>query len=372
MIQRNTLRAGRATWTVRLRDPQGREYRRTFTTRKAAEAWRAAELADRARGKWVDPRLGTVRFATFATEWLTSNPAKRPKTLANDQATIDLHLTPAIGDHAIQALTRRDVQQLVNTWAGTAAPSTVLRRYAVLRAICNAAVLSDVIGRTPCRGIKLPDPTPRARRHIITAAELDDLTRVMPARLALMPRIGAELGLRWGEVAGLRVGALDLLRHRMSVAWTVGEVRGRLVEGPPKSSASERTIRMPAGLSRALAAHLAARGLTGADPDAFVFAELGGGPLRYSNFYHRTWTPAVEAAGLPHGFRFHDLRRANATVMVAAGVDPKTAQTRLGHADMRTTMEWYVQADNGADEAAADALGDYFTDHPDEAQQETS
>lgn len=367
MIQRNTLKGGKVTWTVRLRNPQGREYRHTFTTRKAAEAWQSAELADRARGKWVDPRLGAVPFSTVAAEWLESNPAKRPKTLANDQATIQLHLLPALGQHAVQAITRRDVQQLVNQWAQEAAPSTVLRRYAVLRAICNAAVLSDVIGRTPCRGIKLPDPRPKARRHVITADELARLCQVMPPRLALMPRIGAELGLRWGEVAGLRVGALDLLRHRLSVTWTVGEVRGKVVEGPPKSSASERTIRMAATFSQALAAHLAARGLTAANADRFVFAERNGGPLRYSNFHTRVWLPAVEAAGLPAGFRFHDLRHANATVMVAAGVDPKTAQTRLGHADMRTTMEWYVQADSGADEAAADTLGEHFTQAHNEA-----
>ena len=46
--------------------------------------------------------------------------------------------------------------------------------------------------------------------------------------------------------------------------------------------------------------------------------------------------------------------------MVARGVDPKTAQTRLGHADLRTTMQWYVQADAQADENAADALGEHF------------
>ena len=45
-----------------------------------------------------------------------------------------------------------------------------------------------------------------------------------------------------------------------------------------------------------------------------------------------------EAAGLD-GLTFHDLRRANATGLVAAGVDVKTAQTRLGHSSSRLTLE---------------------------------
>jgi integrase len=42
------------------------------------------------------------------------------------------------------------------------------------------------------------------------------------------------------------------------------------------------------------------------------------------------WEPAVKAAGLD-GLNFHDLRRTNATAMVAEDVDVKTAQARLGH-----------------------------------------
>lgn len=360
VIQRNELAGGRVSYTVRLRDPNGREYRRTFPTKKQADAYHAAELADRARGKWVDPRLGAVPFAVIAGQWLESNPAKRPKTLAADRSTIDLHLTPTLGARPIQAITRAHVQALVNEWARTAQPATVTRRYAVLRAICRHALDSDVIGRTPCRGIRLPEPTPRTRRHIITGAELDRLAAAMPDHLAAMPRVGAELGLRWGETAGLKVQALDLMRRRLTVEWTVGELSGRIIQGPPKSVAGYRTIVMPAGIADLLARHLQAVELTGADGDSFLFRGPGGGPLGYTNWRRRVWQPAVTAAGLPAGFRFHDLRRANATVMVARGVDPKTAQTRLGHADLRTTMQWYVQADAQADENAADALGEHF------------
>jgi hypothetical protein len=65
------------------------------------------------------------------------------------------------------------------------------------------------------------------------------------------------------------------------------------------------------------------------------------------------------AGGAPRrleGIVFHDLRRANTTVMVNGRVDLKTAQTRLGHSDPRLTIAIYAQATSEADRAAADMV----------------
>ena len=108
-----------------------------------------------------------------------------------------------------------------------------------------------------------------------------------------------------------------------------------------------------------LSGHLARRKLTGAHVDAYVFTAPHGGPLDYSHFRDRIWLPACRAVGLPK-LRFHDLRHANATGLVADGVDVKTAQTRLGHSDPRLTLAIYAQAVTDADRAAADKLGARF------------
>jgi integrase len=131
------------------------------------------------------------------------------------------------------------------------------------------------------------------------------------------------------------------------------------VLGPPKSYAGRRTIALPPALADMLAAHLDRLGLSGADTDAFVFPAPGGGPLRYSNWRRRVWAPARQRAGLPK-VGFHDLRRAAATALVLEGVDMKTAQTRLGHADARMTLGLYAQASTAADIAASDRLGARF------------
>ncbi len=106
-------------------------------------------------------------------------------------------------------------------------------------------------------------------------------------------------GLRWGEVAGLRVRHLDFDGRALAVRETV--VRGRrgaIGFGEPKSAAGRRTSAAPAGLMAMLMDHLTAKGLAPSDSDGLLFTAPGGGVLRYSNWVRRSWYPAAVGAGL--------------------------------------------------------------------------
>jgi len=199
-----------------------------------------------------------------------------------------------------------------------------------------------------------------ATRRVPDAGELAALAAATPAPYRLAVWLGAVLGLRWSEVAGLRVGRIDLKQATLTVAEAVTRGPGGVPAlGPPKSHAGRRTLALPGELCHLVADHLAARGLTPADADRFVLEAPGGGPLRYENFRTRVWAPSCRAAGLD-GLGFHDLRRASATALVLENVDLKTAQTRLGHSDPRLTLGLYAQATSAADRAAAEALAGRF------------
>lgn len=361
-IQRRETATG-VRYDVKLRDAHGRMYQRTFRTKREAESYQAQEKADQARGAWVDPRGGAKPFGEVAQEWLTSNPAKRPSGWARDEAVVRVHLRPAFGNRPVASITKRDVQTLVNEWCKQAKARTVNRQYGTLRAILNYAVESDLIGRTPCRGINLPTADEKDA-YIVDADELAALAAAMDGETSPMAYLGAVLGLRWGECAGLKVGRLDFLRSEIRVCWqrTRGP-GGVMVEGPPKSAKGNRTEAVPKELMDMLAAHLARRGLTGADADEYVFTGPQGQPLDYSNWYHGVWVPACKAAGLA-GLKFHNLRDANATGMVADGVDVKTAQVRLGHADVRTTLGIYAKATTEGNRDAAAKLAKRFMQSP--------
>lgn len=359
MIERRTTKTGEARYEVRLRAPDGRERSRSFPSRREAKAYEAAELAKQARGEWTDPRRAASPFNTVAAEWLEANPAKRDSTWVRDEVALRKHLLPRFGSTPVGGIDRAAVQRWVNDHSKTHAARTVKRDYGVLRAVMAFAVDRELIGRTPCRGTRLPAVEP-TDGHLITSEELAVLAEGLGDLYGVMAYIGAALGLRWGEVAGLRIGRLDLLRCEVTVAEQVVRGKGgRSYLGPPKSRAGRRTMTMPGWLAEMLAAHLRHRGLSGADTDAFVFVWPGGGHLTYSS-WRKHWLLAVRAAGLPSGFGFHDLRRANATGLVAGGVDVRTAQARLGHSDVRLTLEIYAQATNEADRAAAETIGRRF------------
>jgi len=247
----------------------------------------------------------------------------------------------------------------VGRWNECLAPRSVGRVYGTARAVLNFAVENETIARTPCRGIRLPAVQP-AKVRIVTSDELAALSEAMPSEHAAMAWIGAVLGLRWGEVAGLRVGSVDVLRRTVSVVEQVTRGKGGLpVVSAPKSKAGRRELMMPVALADLLGRHMAERGLTGADSQAFLFTGASGKPLDYTWWRRKVWLPALDAAGLG-GVGFHDLRRANATEMVRAKVDIKTAQARLGHSDPRLTLAIYAQATTEGDAEAAERLGDRF------------
>ncbi|MDQ6617396.1 MAG: site-specific integrase [Actinomycetota bacterium] len=359
---RTRKRDGRRVYDVRLRDPAGKVYTRTFETKKAAEVFETAEKSARHRGAWIDPRLSNLTFGDVATRWLASNPAKRPSALARDESIVRVHLVPRFGNATLAAVTQPDIQALVTAWSARSAPRTVRRQYGTLRAVFAYAVNADLIARSPCRKINLP-AVDALNRRLPGPDELADLADALGVYAPMM-WLGVLLGLRWGEAAGLRVGRVDLLRSEVTVDEQLTRGKGGMSgSGPPKSDAGRRTLTIPAPLVDVLAAHLASRGLTGRDVDTLLFVSPECRPLDYSHWRRRVWLPTCQAAGMA-GLGFHDLRRANATGMVADGVDLKTAQTRLGHSDPRLTLAVYAQATAAGDRAAAEGLAARYMPGP--------
>jgi integrase len=359
LIRVRLTSGGERRYDVRLRDPSGRVYTKTFRTRREADLFEATERASRARGTWLDPSRAEQKLRDAARDWLDSNPAKRPSSVARDESALRVHILPAIGDRAIGALTPSDIQRCVNEWSRSLAPRSVRRIYQTLAAILNASVLDDRIGRSPCRGIRLPaiDPVDRA---VLSSEELAALSEALGPRYGTMVYLGAVLGLRWGECAGLRVGRIDFEECTIRIVEQITRgSAGRSALGRPKSEASRRTLAVPPALMTMVEDHLGRLDLTRADGQAFVFPSHDSEHLDYSNWLHRIWYPARAKAELDW-VQFHDLRRANATGLVVEGVDIKTAQKRLGHTDPRLTLSVYAQAIDGADRAAAAKLGRRF------------
>lgn len=181
------------------------------------------------------------------------------------------------------------------------APRTVSRQYDVLRALMRAAVDADRPVHSPCRGIKLA-AKPALERHVLTADELATLASAVGPDYEPMVWLGAVLGLRWGECAGLRAGRVDFPNRRLTVAEQATRIaHGRTVFGPPKSNAGRRILSLPLELVEMLAQHLASRLANVADADALVFISPEGDVIEYAHWRQRVWLPACRAAGIQGG-----------------------------------------------------------------------
>lgn len=138
----------------------------------------------------------------------------------------------------------------------------------------------------------------------------------MPQRWRALVLLAATTSLRWGELMALTRPDVDLDRGTVRVVKAVSEVDGQIVVGPPKSAAGRRTVAVPASVVPVLRSHIDS--FSGAGARWLVFVGVRGRTLRRSNF-QPLWRKGIEAAGLPEGFRFHDLRHTGNTWAASSG-----------------------------------------------------
>ena len=86
------------------------------------------------------------------------------------------------------------------------------------------------------------------------------------------------------------------------------------------------------------------------------FTREDGEPIQPRTPTHH-WQVLVAEAGLPR-VKFHDLRHAHATPMLASGLHPKVARERLGHATVGITLALFSRVLPGMQEDTAARLDD--------------
>ena len=338
-------------WKARYRTPDGRTRSKTFDRKSDAEKWLRAELGRRDRHEWVDPAMSKMTLADWLPRWKSTRGNLAASTSAMQASLLKNHVEPWFGDWPLGAVTPTDIQAFVaDLQVKGLSASTVRQCYLIAKGVFDTAADAGLIVRTPARSVTLPR-LPDQEMRFLSRDEVETLaTAAGPYRALVLT--AAYTGARFGELAALRIGRLDLLRRRLTVTYTMSDVRGEWSLKAPKTAASRRQIALPRFICDVLSEHLAA---VPAGDEGFVFQAPWGGPLRRSNFRRRVWLPAVRRS-IGEPMRFHDLRHTHVALLIAQGEHPKTIQARLGHASISTTLDTYGHLFEGLDEAAADGL----------------
>ena len=313
--------------------PDGREHSAAFHKQGDARRHATAQEADAARGVYVDPRRGAQLVRDYGeSKFLPAMVHLRPNSMSTYASHLRNHWWPLLGDRQIRSLSRTDMKAAVAKLTGELAPSTVETVFAVMRAMMAAAADDGIIMVNPCSRVPLPEVTPRVLQPLEPAAVLALAGAIAP-RYRVAVAIAAGTGTRFGEATGLIVPRVEFLKRRIRI---IEQAQHRAL-APLKSKASVRTV--PAGdwVLEEITAHIERYG-TG--PGQVIMSTRSGRMVN-RNTFGNAWRAAVAAAGLPTGTRYHDLRHFYASALIAANLNPKVIQTRMGHATIAETMDTY-------------------------------
>src|SRR5215211_5899986 len=232
------------TYRPRYRDEHGKEHARHFKRKVDAQRWLDEVTAAVQTGTYVDPKRARTTVGELADVWLAGKINLKPTSRARYADVLKTHVLPRWGNVALIRVSHGDVQAWLSELSDRGlAGASVRKAQGVLSGILGLAVRDRRLAVNPALGVALP-PMQEKRRRYLTAAQLEALADAAgPGRVAVL--VLGYCGLRWSELAALRVRHFDLLRRRVLVEEAVTEVDGsRLVWGTPKTH-GRRSVPLP-------------------------------------------------------------------------------------------------------------------------------
>jgi integrase len=315
-------------------------------------------------------RAGTV--GELCERWYShAAPDLSPAVAAEYRRLLDRRILPRWADVPLRRLRTADLDQ----WYGELrrsggpggkplAPNTVTRAHAVLRRALGQGVKWGWLTVNPAANASPPRP----RKQQLDLPDPADVARLVEAAAKVnlsLPtyfRLAAATGARRGELCALRWKHVDVEKRRVTIARSIVEVAGELIEKDTKTH-QVRKVTIDKETALVLTAHraacddLAAKCGAAVTRNSFLFShEVDSSKPWRPNYATLAFGRLRDELGLD-GVKLHHLRHFSATQLLTAGIDIRTVSGRLGHANASTTLDFYAQFLQAADERAADALG---------------
>ena len=337
---------GRLRYVARYRDPSGKQRNKTFTRKIDAERYLTSIENAKLTGQYVDPARSKIGVGAWADLWIDAQADLSPTTRNRYQGIIDAHIRPRWGNVQLASVTHAEVQRWLTRL--TLAPASVRKVHRVLSMVLAYAVKDGRLAVNAAAGVSLPR-VQRAEKRFLSHQQVYELAEAVGPEYRLVVLFLAYTGLRWGEMAALRVHRVDFLRRRVLVAESVTPVKGVMTFGPTKGH-ERREVPLPRFLVDDLARQVAGR-----SAGDFVFLGERGAVMRSQTFQRAALTEAAERLGVP-GFHPHELRHTAASLAIASGADVKVVQQMLGHKSATMTLDQYGHLFGDRLDVVADAM----------------
>ena len=347
-------------WVAQVRIPRPGQKPLTIQRRaesKAAARQLAVELRSSETLRAKATTSGKLTFAQLLAKYQEQKGYEiQASTLGNYMHLLKLYAIPRLGKKQVTAISEEDISQILNDLRNRGLTvATVNTVRARLIDVFKFAHQRRIIERTPTSFIKRHKVTDAANTQVQapwTTEETKAAVQTFQATLLdVFMAFAIGLGMRKGEILGLRWSDLDFERDEFHVQRSRGEKRilnqsgeftSLMLVGAPKTESSNRVLPLTpeirASLER-LKERLGNKGIQPGADDYLVVTEENK-PLSLSTL-HRTYTRLTTQAGIRR-IRIHDIRHTVAVVALEAGVPLIAVSEAFGHSGIEITRRTYA------------------------------
>lgn len=324
-----------------------RKYRTFDTKRDATRAFNEHKVK-MDKGTQIMPSEYT--FAQWLDYWYKDIilPQIEETTAYGYRGMIENYLKPQLGEIRLQKLTARDIQQYY-TWLmdeKELSPNTVIKHHNLLTNTLNAAERQEYITKNPMRAVSPPKKRQREAKFYTPEQLGILLDKTVGTRLELPVFICAYLGLRRGELCGLRWNDVDLEHKTITIENTRTQAGKKEIEKGTKTASSTRTLYLPDTLCDMLKAAkehqqaCRAEYKNAYDDNDYVVVMEDGRPFR-PNYLSELFSKFLADNDLPK-IVLHELRHTFASLSNQAGIPAYNIGKALGHSTPATTQKIYT------------------------------
>lgn len=311
-----------------------------------------------------------MTFKELYELWLeTYQTTVRPSTLHVTKTNIENIILPIFASIDVKKITAKLCQTYVNEWYKTYKTASSLTEN--LKRILNTAKRLKIINHNPIDDIirprntatikttveKIPFYTKEELQHFLSCVKQDD-----KPQLFIYFRLLAYTGIRKGECLALKWSDIDLKNHLLSINKTIATVKGKPVIHDPKTKASNRVISLDADTVELLQLYRQIQakyyGLIIFDDNHLFLSSKK--ELLGSSAINSALQKIILKYKLPP-ITVHGFRHTHCSLLFESGASIQDVKERLGHSDIKTTMNIYTHVTQKQKDKTADNFAKFMT-----------
>jgi integrase len=299
---------------------------------------------NRERGS-VPPAPRGEKFRDVSAAYMKNiAPHLAPSTARQRTSHLHAHLLPRFEDSSLVAIDNQALQCFTTVLLGRLSRKSILNVLGTLFAVLGYAKQCGIrVSDASLGAIKLGGDREGGEAKYFKRSAAHQIIQQAREPYRTIFALAWATGLRAGELLGLRIGDLDcdrkFIQPRTQADDRTRELRG--LKTPKSKDIVPMTSETVTMLQQYLKNHWKD------NPQGFLFPNRRNRPCKRANVVKFGLWPILKRLGHPtRGFGLHAFRHALGTALADKRVSPKVVQSILRHADIKTTLRYYVHVDD--------------------------